>query len=153
MLFLIYADGNERRFVKKNIGSHKRRIGEKSGVDILRIFGAFILELRHSGKLAEHSIAVKHPSKLCMCRNVTLNKEKILFGIESACDIYCKGFKRSFAKLCGILTDGYGVHIHNTVDAVIFVFKCTPIFNGTEIIAYCKISRRLNAGKYYFFVI
>ena len=53
----------------------------------------------------------------------------------------------------GLLAHGYGVHIHNTVDAVIFVFKCTPIFNGTEIIAYCKISRRLNAGKYYFFVI
>ncbi len=88
-----------------------------------------------------------------MSGDMALNEKENLFGVESACKIDCKRFHCSSAELCGILTDGYRVHIDNAINAVILIFKGAPVFYRAEVISDCEVTRGLYARKNDFFVI
>ena len=84
VLFLIYSDGDKLRLVKEYICRHKRRIGKEPCVYIVRIFCALVLKLRHSRKLAKHSIAIEYPAKLRMGGNVALYEKRIFLRVKAA---------------------------------------------------------------------
>ena len=123
MLLLIDSDGNDIGAVKKNNRSHKSRIGEKTCVYILRILCALFLELSHSGKLAEHGVAVKYPPKLCVLGNVRLNEEGIFRFVQTASEVKRQRFIGSFAKLSRDLSYRYGVKVNYAVKRFIFIGK------------------------------
>ena len=84
MLLLVAADGDKVGLVEQDIRGHERGIGEQAGVDIIRIFGRLILELRHAGKLAEHGVAVEHPAELRVRGDVALDEKSVLFRVKTA---------------------------------------------------------------------
>ena len=84
MLLLVDTYGNNVGLVEENVRCHKGGVGEQTCVYVLRVLLTLILELCHSGKLAEHGIAIQHPAQLCVCGNVGLHEECILFFIKTA---------------------------------------------------------------------
>ena len=52
MLLLIDADGNDVRLIQQNIRRHQHGVIHQTHIDIIRMAGAFILELGHAGKFA-----------------------------------------------------------------------------------------------------
>jgi hypothetical protein len=85
---------------------------------------------------------------------VALNEHNVFFGVKAACDIYRERFERAAAEVCGVLAHRDGVHIRNAVEAVIFaaVLKRLPVFDSSEVVAYCKVAAGLNGGKYSLFI-
>ena len=151
MLLLIISDRNIVRLIKQNVCCHQRRIGEKTGIDIIGILGALVLELRHAGKFSEHRIAIQNPSELCVRRNMALHKQRVFLRIKTAGNILCELFQRSSAQICGILANGDRVKIRHKIVAVKFFGTCAPVFDRTEVGAERQIAGGLNAGKHYFF--
>ena len=62
VLLLVDPHGNEVSLIQQDIRSHQNRVGEQTGVDVVRVLCGLILELRHSGKLAELGVAGKDPA-------------------------------------------------------------------------------------------
>ena len=152
MLSLVVANGNNVCLVEENVRRHKGGVCEETCVNIFRMLLALILKLCHSGKLTEHGVAVKHPTKLCMRRNVGLYKECIFLFIETASHVKSKGFVGSSAKLCRNLSYGDGVKIHNAVEGLIIIGESGEILDSSEVVTYGKVSRRLNARENYLLI-
>ena len=70
MLLLIRADRHQIRLVQENIRRHQNRIREQTAVDIVRVLGGFVLELRHARKLAHISKAIEQPRQLRVLRHL-----------------------------------------------------------------------------------
>ena len=87
MLLLIRAHGHHVGLVQQDIGGHEHRIGKQAGVDVVRVLGRLILELRHAAQLAHISEAVKNPGKLGVHGHMTLGVDDILLGIQAAGNI------------------------------------------------------------------
>ena len=58
MLLLVGAYGYIVRLIKKDIRGLERRICEKPGVNIFRVFLGFVFKLRHALQLPEHCVAI-----------------------------------------------------------------------------------------------
>ena len=147
VLLLIYAHRNDVGLIKKDISCHKCGISEQSGVDIIGMACALVLELSHSSELAEHCETIENPRKLCVCGNVRLNIQSVFVGIKPAGNIQCKRFICAPAQIGRNLSDRYCVHINNTVKALIFFGIIREVADCPEIITYCKIARWLNSRK------
>ena len=151
MLLLVAADGDKVGLVEQDIRGHERGIGEQAGVDIIRIFGRLILELRHAGKLAEHGVAVEHPAELRVRGDVALDEQSVLFRVKTAGDVLRELRKRAAAQIGRHLPDGDGVHVYDAVVAFIFIGERYPVFDRPHIRAERKIAGGLYAGEYDFF--
>ena len=79
----IHTDRNEVRLIEQNIACHQHRIGEQAAVDVVRMLGALVLELRHAAHFAHVGVAVEQPVHLRVLVNVALEKEHVLFRIEA----------------------------------------------------------------------
>jgi hypothetical protein len=75
-----------------------------------------------------------------------LNVQGILFGIKTASHVEREGFICPAAKLCGILTNGYGVFVHHTVKGLVFFGILGKILYSSKIITDIKVSAWLNTG-------
>ena len=152
MLLLIMAYGNHLRLIEKDVSRHKSGVGEKACVYVVGILAALVLELSHTGELAEHGVAVKYPAKLGVAGNVALNEENVLFGVKSCGDVERKGLVCSAAKLCGVLANGDSVLVNDAVVAAILLGELLEVLEGAEIVTYSKLTGGLNSGKYDFFI-
>ena len=112
----------------------------------------FHFELRHARQLTELRIAAKHPGKLHVLRHVGLNEHDVLLRVESAGDILRELLQTSAAQISRDLPDGNGMHIDDTIDALIFVLQIDPVFDRAHIRAKRQIAARLNARKDAFFL-
>src|SRR5699024_1671347 len=66
VLHLVNAYRNHISLVEQDIRSHKNRIGEKSCIDVIRMFCCLVLKLSHSVQLSHISKTVEDPGKLRM---------------------------------------------------------------------------------------
>ena len=146
MLQLILPDRNHIRLIEKDIRRHQDRIGEETGVHVVRMFGGLVLKLRHAAQLAHIGKAVKNPGKLRMGGNGRLKIETVLFRIDSGRDIECQKGAGSLAELRRVLTYCQGMQIHNSVIALIFVRKADPVLQSAQIIAERQIPCRLHTA-------
>ena len=153
MLALILADGDEVGLVEQDIGGHEHGIGKQARGDIICMLLRFHFELRHARQLAELRIAAQHPRKLRMLRHVGLDEHDVLLRIEAAGDILRELLQTSAAQIGRNLPDGNGVHIDDTIDALIFVLQCDPVFDRPHIRAERQIAAGLDAGKDAFFFV
>ena len=69
VLLLVQTNRNQVGLIQQDVGSHQGRIGEQTGVDIIGVFSGFVLELGHTGQLAELGVAVEYPCQLCVGLN------------------------------------------------------------------------------------
>ena len=113
------------------------------------LFG-FVLELRHAGQLSEHRVAVQHPAELGVCGNMRLEKECVLFGIQTTGNIDRQHLQRPPAQLLRILTDRDRVHVRHEVVTVVVVDTVCPVLDRAQIIAQVQIAAGLDPGQHDF---
>ena len=70
--------------IQQDIRRHQGRIGKQARIDIVRMFGRFILELGHTGQLPEEGVAGKNPAKLRVVVHMALDKHKAFLRINTA---------------------------------------------------------------------
>ena len=152
MLFLVCAYGDKVCLIKKNISRHKCRVCKQTCVDVVCVLCGFILELCHTGKLAELCVAVKNPCHLCMCGNVALNKENALFGVNTASKDRSISLQHVLSHCCRLLTNCDCVQVCKGVDAVLvfFVLHNYPVTKCAEVIAQSDGTRGLDSAVYNF---
>ena len=151
MLLLILAYRHQIRLIQQDIRRHKRRIGKQSAVDIVGIFRAFILELRHAAQLAEHGVAVENPAQLRVLVHMALEKQHIFLRIKTAGDILGKLLQGAAAQVGRILADGDRVQIRHKVKAVKFVRSVLPVADRAQIGTERQVAGGLNAGEHSLF--
>ena len=152
MLLLVAAHGHQVRLVKQDVRRHQRRVGEKAGVDIVGIFGALILELGHAGKLAEHGVAIQHPTQLGVSRHMGLDEQHVLLRVQAAGNVGRQLCQRAAAQVRRYLAHRDGVHIRQHIKAVVFIRQRRPVADGAEIGAQCQVARGLNSAQNPFFL-
>ena len=97
------------------------------------MFLRLILKLGHAAQFTKLGIAAQNPAQLRVLRHVALNKHDILFGVKTAGDILRQLLETAAAQVGRYLTDGDGVHIHDAVQALIFILQGHPVLNGAHI--------------------
>ena len=153
MLALILADRDKVGLVEQDIGGHEYGIGKEACGDIICVLLRFHFELRHARQLTELRIAAKHPGKLRVLWHMRLNEHDVLLRVESAGDILRELLQTSAAQISRDLPDGNGMHIDDTIDALIFVLQSDPVFDRPHIRAERQIAAGLDAGKDTFFFV
>ena len=87
MLLLVLPDGNIVRLIQQDVCRHQSGIGKETAVDVLGVFGAFVLELGHTAEFAEHGVAVEDPAEFGVFMNMALDEEGVLLRVQAARDI------------------------------------------------------------------
>ena len=75
---------------------------------------------------------------------MALYKQNVFIRVDTAGDILSKLNKRALTQQCGILTDGYCVHIGYAVYAVVIALKRRPVAYGSDV----RTERQLTGGLY-----
>ena len=114
---------------------------------------ALVLELRHTGKLAEHGVAVEDPSQLRVSGDVGLNVKRVFLGIETCGNVERKRLIGAAAQVGGNLTHGDGVHVHHAVERLIFLAVLREIAQSAKVISDGQISAWLNTRIRNFFIL
>ena len=153
MLRLIHTDRHEVGLVQQNIRRHQRGVGEQTCIDVVRMLGALVLELRHARQLAEHGIAVEHPGKLGMRGHMRLYIKRILLRIETASHVECQRLIGVTAQIGRNLPHGDGMHVCHAVKALVLVRKRIKIAQCAEVVSDGEVARGLHTGKDHFFCI
>ena len=142
MLFLVGTNRHQISLIHQNIGGHQHGIGKQTGVDVIGILGGLVLELGHTGQLAEHGVAVQDPGQLGMGRNVGLDKEHTLFRVNTSSQQAGQGAVSIFTQLRRLLTNGDRMLIGHHVDAVELVLHVGPVTDGADIVSQGKLIAR-----------
>ena len=121
MLHLVDAYWNHIRLIKEDIRGHEHGIGKEAGVDIVGMLGGFVFKLGHAAQLAHIGKAVQDPGQLGMGAAVRLIIYAVLFRVEAGCDIQDEQVPGPAAQLGRILPHRDGMHVHNAVEAFIFI--------------------------------
>ena len=151
MLLLILAHGHKVRLIQKNIRRHQRGVGEQAAVYVVGMFGGFVLELGHAGKLAEHGVAVQNPAQLRVLVDMALDEKRIFLRVKTAGDVLSQLGGGAAAQLRGLLPDCNGVQIRHKIIAVKLLGQLRPVFHRAQIVAQMQVAGGLNAGEHYFF--
>ena len=141
MLLLILADWHEIRLIKQNIRRHERGIREKTEIDVFGRFLALFLELRHTARFAELRVAIEHPGKLRVLRNVRLHEQNALFGIESDCEKERDEIVSATAQILRDVVHRDCVHIRHGVNTPVLVLQSYHIFQRADVVSELQITR------------
>ena len=152
MLLLVAAHRHQVRLVEQDIRRHQGGIGEEAGVDVVGVFGGFILELGHAGELTEHGVAVQHPAQLGVGRHMGLDKEGILLRIQTAGNVGRHLGNGMAAQLRRHLAHRDGVHVCQHVVTIIFIRQSGPVADGPQVGAQGQITGGLDAAENAFFL-
>ena len=151
MLLLVRADGNEVRLVQQDVRGHQDRIGEEAGVDVVRVLGGLVLELRHAVQFAHVGETVQDPGQFGMGADMALAVEDGLFRIDTAGQVQRCQLQAAAAEIRRILAHGDGVLVHDAVDAVILVLQGGEAAQRADIVAQGQDAAGLDSGKNYLF--
>ena len=133
MLPLVLAHRHQVRLVQQNIRRHQHRIGKQARSDVIRVLLGLLLELGHAAQLAKLGIAAQDPTQLRVLRHMALDEHDVLLRVQAAGDILGQLGHRTAAQLRRILPDGDGMHIHDAVNAVIFILEGHPVLDGAHV--------------------
>ena len=81
MLALILSYRHQIGLVEQNICRHEARVSKQTGIHIICVGRRLILKLGHTAQLAEHGVAVQHPSQLCMLGHMRLDEDDALLRV------------------------------------------------------------------------
>ena len=153
MLFLVLTHGDVVGLVEQDVGGHEAGIGEEAAVDVVGVFGGLVLELGHTGKLAEHGIAVQHPAQLGVGGDVGLDEDGTLLRVQAAGDILGHLSEHPAAQLGRVLAHRDGVQVGHEEIAVKFLNHLRPVADRAQVVAQVQLPAGLDAGEHYFLFI
>ena len=151
MLLLVTADGDIVRLIEQDVRRHQGGVGEQAAVDVLGVFGALVLELRHARELAEHGVAVEHPAKLGVRRHMALDEECVLFRVEAAGNVLRELLDGAAAQVGGVLPHGDRVQVGHEIIAVKDFGALAPVLDRAQVGPERQIAGGLDAGEHDFF--
>ena len=146
MLLLVAAHGHQIRLIQQNIRRHQSRIGKQARVDVVGVLGGLILELGHAAQLAEHGVAVQHPAKLGVGRNMGLDEQHVFLRVQTAGDIGRQLDQGVPPQLRRDLPHGDGVHVGHHIVAVILIRQRRPVSDGAQIGTQRQVAGGLDAA-------
>ena len=146
VLPLVVADRDEARVVKKDVGGHQRRIGEKPRAGALALLAALLLELRHALEPTQWDEALQDPRELGVRRDVRLDKHGLVFpdptGLEDGGKV-----QRVLPKSGRVLWHRDRVEIHDAEDVLVAILVTHPVANRAEVVADMEATAGLDPGK------
>ena len=113
---------------------------------------ALVLELSHAAEFAELCAATEDPAQHRVSGDVALNEKYRLFRVDTASHEQSVSRKGVLAEFSGILPYCDSVHIGNTVNAVVFFLKRTPVSYSADVVAEGESTCRLNGTENEFFI-
>ena len=153
MLPLILSHRHQIRLIQQNIRRHEHGIGKQPRCDVVGVLLGLGLELGHAAQLAELGVAAQHPAQLRVLGHMALDEHDVLLGVKAAGDVLRKLVHAAAAQSGGILPHGDGVHVHDAVQAVVFVLQSHPIADGAHVGAEGQLAAGLYAAEYPFFLL
>ena len=153
MLLLVVAHGDIVRLIEQDVRRHQGGVGEEAAVDVVGIFRRLVFELGHAAELAEHSVAVEHPTQLRVGGDMGLDEQGVLLRVQAAGDVLGQLLQSAAAQGGGVLPHGNGVHVRHKVVVVKLVGALHPVLDGPQIGAKGQISAGLDAGEHDFFLL
>jgi len=108
--------------------------------------------LGHTAQLAELGVAAQDPAQLRVLGHMALDEHDVLLGIQAAGDVLGQLVHAAAAQGGRILPHGDGVHIHDAVQAVIFLLQIRPVADGSHVGAQGQLAAGLDAAEYPFFL-
>ena len=142
MLPLILPYRHQVRLVEQNVRRHQHGVSKEAGSDVVCVLLGLLLELRHAAQLTELGIAAQNPAQLRVLGHMALDEHDVLLRVQAAGDILGQLGHGTAAQFRRILADGNGMHIHDAVNAVIFILKSHPVLDRAHI----RAERQFTAG-------
>ena len=147
MLLLVIAHGHKVALVKQDVRSHQHGIGVKTGVDIVRMFLGFVLELGHAVELTHVGAACKRPVQLRVLLHMGLHEHHGPFRVNAAGKQQRDRIECALPELVRILPDGRGMQIGYTIiTEMVFRLQKRPVAQRTHIVAERRRTGGLNAA-------
>src|SRR5215467_2887793 len=150
VLLLVFPDGHVRCSINENVCGHEVGVDVKPDRSVLPILTGLFLELRHPIEPADTRDAIEHPGEFGVFGDLALVEDDVFFGVDAA------GKERSGHLACGqrqfarVLPDRDGVHVDDTIDAVIAILQRDELGDRAEKIAEMQVAGRLYTRKYAF---
>ena len=153
MLPLVLPHRHQIRLIQQNIRGHQNRVGEQSRGDVVRVLLGLGLKLGHAAQLTKLGVAAQHPAQLRVLGHMALDEHDVFLGVQAAGDVLGQLVHTAAAQVSRVLPHGDGVHIHDAVQAVIFLLQIHPVANGSHIRAQGQLSAGLNTAEYPLFLL
>ena len=153
VLRLVGTDRHVVGLIEQDVAGHQGRVGEEAGIDVVRMLGRLIFELRHARELAELRAAVHDPAHLGMALVVALDEDEALLRVDAAGEQQRKRLARLLAALLRVDVDRHGVQVGDEVVAVVVLLHLLPAADGAEVVAEREDARRLDTGEDDFLVV
>src|SRR5262245_20683796 len=123
MLLLIFAYGNVRCAIGKDVGGHQIWINVEPHGRVLAILARLFLDLGHPIEPADASDAVKYPREFGMLGNLALVEDDVFLRVDAAGEECSRHFTRGPREFARILPYGDGMQIDDAIDAVIAILQ------------------------------
>ncbi len=153
VLLLVRAHGDVVRLVQQDVRGHQAGIGEQAGVDVVRVFLGFILELGHAGELPKLGVAVQNPGQLGVLRHLALDEKDALLQVDAHGQQHGVAIQHVFPQGGGLLPDGDGVQVRQAVNALVLILQAHEILQGPQVVAQGEGARGLDQAEDPFFLL
>ena len=147
MLGLVGTYGHVVCLIQENIAGHQGGIGEETGIDVLRVFGALVLELGHAAKLAELGAAGQNPAHFRMGGHMALDENQAFLRVKAAGQEQGEGLETLLLSELRVDMHRQGVEVGNEIIAFVVRLHLSPVLHRSQVIAQGKDTRGLDAAE------
>mmetsp|Transcript_17257 Transcript_17257/g.53057 ORF Transcript_17257/g.53057 Transcript_17257/m.53057 type:complete len:397 (+) Transcript_17257:2011-3201(+) len=134
VLALVLAHGHQARLVQEDVRGHEDRVVEEADSHIFALLRLFLFILDHALEPVERRHAVQEPAELRMRRDVALDEDGALRGVDARRDVERRRVERLLAQLLRVMGRGDGVQVDDAKQAVVVVLELHPLADRAEII-------------------
>mmetsp|Transcript_14434 Transcript_14434/g.57521 ORF Transcript_14434/g.57521 Transcript_14434/m.57521 type:complete len:432 (+) Transcript_14434:1001-2296(+) len=149
VLALVLADGHEPGLVQQDVGRHEHGVVEEADADVLALLDGLFLVLDHALEPVHRCRAVEQPGEFGVRRDVRLQEDGRLVGVDAGRHVRGGGLQRVLRELLGVVRHRDGVEIDDEVPRFRpFGRQLDPLPNGAEVVPEMQRARRLHARKH-----
>ena len=135
MLALVFAYRNNRCVIQQNVCGLKNRIGEEANSRVIRtLFMGLVFELCHPTCFTKAGDGVQNPGEFRVGRNMRLDKQGGLLGVDPAGNVLRGGFPRRCSQSLRVLRDSNRMEVDNAEDSVVGVLHLNPLEQCASVI-------------------
>jgi hypothetical protein len=149
VLTLVFAHGDEVRFVKEHVRSLEHGVVEETRA---RRFDPalprLVLELRHARELPKSRHAVEQPAKLRVFTDLALAEDHTPLGVEARGEVYGSHLPDLLPQHLRVLGHRDCVQVHNAEVVLVFVLHRNPVLERPHIVSHVEVAARLYPAEY-----
>src|SRR5262245_36106736 len=150
VLLLVFPDWHVRCSINENVCGHEVGVDVKPDRSVLPVLTGLFLELRHPIEPADTRDAIEHPGEFGVFVDLALVVDDVFFVVDAAVKERSGDLAFGQGQFALVLPDRDGVHVDDTVDAVIAILQRDELGDRAEIIAEMQVAARLDTRKYAF---